>query len=54
MASPNHTQVMINKNVNRMLDEIRDKRKAEGHYSNTKASILHELIMKQHAKECKK
>ncbi len=46
-------QVKLNDNVDKLLTELSDKRKNKGALNSTKQSIVHELIMKLHAKECK-
>ena len=43
--------VRINKNVDAKLTEISKKRKSEGHAIYTKASILHDLILRLHKRE---
>ena len=47
-------QVKLNDNVNRLLDEISDKRKEGDELNSSKQSIIHELVLAQHKKELKK
>lgn len=49
----NKSNLCINKNVRDKLREISEKRKAEGHPFSSMAAICHELILKQHKRECK-
>ena len=46
-------QVKLNDNVDKLLTELSDKRKSTGKLNSTKQSIVHELIMSLHKKECK-
>lgn len=45
------TNLQINPNIHAKLKAISDKRKAEGHPSYTMASIIAEMVLKQHKKE---
>ena len=46
-------QVKLNPNVDRLLSELSAKRKVEYKPNSTKQSIIAELVMNQHKKECK-
>jgi len=46
-------QVKLNINIDKLLNELSAKRKNEGSLNSTKQSIVHELIIKAHKKECK-
>ena len=47
-------QVKLNPNVDKLLTEIANKRKEEGKLNSTKQSVVAELIMSLHKKECVK
>ena len=46
-------QVKLNPNVDRLLSELSAKRKEAGELNSTKQSVVAELVMSQHKKECK-
>lgn len=46
--------IRVNANIDRLLDELKKKRSEECALISTKSGIVAELVMKQHAKECKK
>ena len=46
-------QVRLNPNTDRLLTEMSDKRKADKKLVISKQSIIAELVMNQHKKECK-
>lgn len=46
-------QVKLNDNVDRLLNELSDKRKESGALNSTKQAIVHELILALHKKEIK-
>ena len=46
-------QVKLNPNVDKLLSAIAFKRKEAGELNSTKQSLVAELVMNQHKKECK-
>ena len=46
-------QVKLNPNVDKKLSDIAAKRKEAGELNSTKQSVVAELVMNQHKKECK-
>lgn len=46
--------LMINVNTHRLLKEVSEKRKQEGHPAWPMASIITEMAISLHKRECKK